>query len=125
MSLRSLESLGYLELFVADISTWSFGYLEYFVTTGNTPATKWKPGFMLHELVFLGCHSQFASYPYTFASYSHVIKFYNFMLRISTDKFQCNIFLYRCFSNATRQQVVVLYKQLSVRPHQTDTCESA
>ena len=26
---------------------------------------------MLHELIFLGCHSQFASYPYTFASYSH------------------------------------------------------
>ena len=43
-SLRSLESLGYLESFVADISTWSFGYLEYFVTTQNTPATKWKPG---------------------------------------------------------------------------------
>ena len=27
--------------------------------------------FMLDELVFLGCHSQFASYLYTFASYSH------------------------------------------------------
>ena len=27
--------------------------------------------FRLHELVFLGRHSQFASYPYTFASYSH------------------------------------------------------
>ena len=30
--------------------------------------------FMLHELVFLGCHSQFASYPYTFASYSYSCK---------------------------------------------------
>ena len=29
---------------MADVSTWSFGYLEYFVTTRNTPATKWKPG---------------------------------------------------------------------------------
>ena len=29
---------------------------------------------MLHELVLLGCHSQFASYPYTFASYSHSCK---------------------------------------------------
>ena len=30
---------------MADVSTWSFGYLEYFVKTRNTPATKWKPGF--------------------------------------------------------------------------------
>ena len=30
--------------------------------------------FMLHELVFLGCHTQFASYPYTFASYLHSCK---------------------------------------------------
>ena len=29
---------------------------------------------MLHELVFLGCHSQFASYPYTFALYSYSCK---------------------------------------------------
>ena len=29
---------------------------------------------MLHELVFLGCHSQFASYPYTFALYSYGYK---------------------------------------------------
>ena len=34
-SLRSMESLGYLESFVADVSTWSFGYLEHFVTTRN------------------------------------------------------------------------------------------
>ena len=35
--------------------------------------------FMLHEQVFLGCHSQFPSYPYTFASYSHscnILKLY-------------------------------------------------
>ena len=43
-SLRpSLESLGYLESFVAEIST--FGYLEYFVTTRNTPRTKYKSSF--------------------------------------------------------------------------------
>ena len=30
-----------------------------------------KLSFMLHELVFFGCHSQFASYRYTFSSYSH------------------------------------------------------
>ena len=29
---------------MADVSTWSFGYLECFVTTRNTPVTKWKPG---------------------------------------------------------------------------------
>ena len=29
---------------------------------------------MLHELVFLECHSQFASYPYTFASYADSCK---------------------------------------------------
>ena len=30
--------------------------------------------FMLHELVFLACHSQIALYPYTFASYSYGCK---------------------------------------------------
>ena len=30
--------------------------------------------FMLHELVFLGCHSKLASYPYTFTSHSHSCK---------------------------------------------------
>ena len=30
--------------------------------------------FMLHELEFLGCQLQVASYPYTFASYSHSCK---------------------------------------------------
>ena len=30
--------------------------------------------FMLHKLMFLGCHLEFASYPYTFASYSHSCK---------------------------------------------------
>ena len=29
---------------------------------------------MLRELIFLGCHSQFASYPYTFTSYSYSCK---------------------------------------------------
>ena len=29
---------------------------------------------MLHGQLFLGCHSQFASYPYTFASYSYSCK---------------------------------------------------
>ena len=29
---------------------------------------------MLRELLFLGCHSQLTSYPYTFASYSYGCK---------------------------------------------------
>ena len=29
---------------------------------------------MLHELIFLECHSQFVSYPYTFTSYSYSCK---------------------------------------------------
>ena len=32
--------------------------------------------FMLHELVFLVCHLQFALYPYTFASYSYGCKIF-------------------------------------------------
>ena len=28
----------------------------------------------LHELIFLGCHSQFTSYPHTFALYSYSCK---------------------------------------------------
>ena len=30
--------------------------------------------FMLHELLFFGCDSQFASYPHSFVSYSHSCK---------------------------------------------------
>ena len=42
--------------------------LDYAERPGN------QLSFMLHELVFLGCHSQFTSYPYTFASYLHSCK---------------------------------------------------
>ena len=36
----------------------------------ETPHPSNQLSFMLHELVFFGCHLQFALYPYTFASYS-------------------------------------------------------
>ena len=88
--------------------------------------------FMLHELVFLGCHSQFASYPYSFASYSYSCKilqpYVAATVKMHSDAIFCSIGASRMETfikiNA-RQQIVVLYKQLSVRTHQTDTCESA
>ena len=53
-------------------------YYDFKTCTVQTDAEIYQPGnqlsFMLHELVFLGCHSQFASYPYTFASYSYSCK---------------------------------------------------
>ena len=33
---------------MADVSTWWFGCLEYFVTARNTPATKSKPDLIQH-----------------------------------------------------------------------------
>ena len=43
-------------------------------TDAQIPHPRNQLSFMLHELVFLGCHLQFASYPYTFASYSYSCK---------------------------------------------------
>ena len=61
-----------------------------------------------------------------------VVKFYTIRCSYGTDEFRYNIFLYRCFSNEYihkksifNQQIVALYKQLSVRTDQTGTCESA
>ena len=44
----------------------------YYLDYAEKPHSGNQLSFMLHELVFLGCHSQFASYPYTFASHSHI-----------------------------------------------------
>ena len=53
-------------------------YLDFKTCTVQTDTEISQPGnqlsFMLHELVFLGFHSQFASYPYTFVSYSYSCK---------------------------------------------------
>ena len=49
--------------------------------------------FMLHALVFLGYHSQFASYPYPFPSYSYSCKILQPYVA-TTDAFQCGIILH-------------------------------
>ena len=54
--------------------------------------------FMLHELVFLECHSQFASYPYTSVRYSHTCKILQSYV-VATVRMHFDIFLCRCFSN--------------------------
>ena len=45
-----------------------------FRNTSEIPQPCNQLSFMLHELVFIRCYSQFASYPYTFASYSYSCK---------------------------------------------------
>ena len=40
----------------------------------NTETNYWLGNLLLHELVFLGYHSQFTSYPYSFTSYSYSCK---------------------------------------------------
>ena len=51
---------------------------DFKTCAAQTDAAISQPGnqlsFMLHELVFLGCHLQFASCAYTFASYSYSCK---------------------------------------------------
>ena len=87
--------------------------------------------FMLYKLVFLFCHSQFASYPYTSASYSHSGKilqpYVAVTVRMHSDAIFSAIGASRMKTSSkinTRQQIVVLHKQLSVLTHQTDTRES-
>ena len=50
-------------------------YFDFKTCTFQTDPEIPQPGnrlsFILHELVFLGCHLQIASYPYTFSSYSY------------------------------------------------------
>ena len=43
-------------------------------TAAEIPQASNQLSFMLHKLVFLGCHLQFTSYPYTFASYLYSCK---------------------------------------------------
>ena len=86
---------------------------------------------MRHELVFLGCHSQFSSYLYTSASYLHSCKLLLSLVAATVQKHSDAIFFSIGASRMktskinAHQQIVVLDKQLSVRTHQTDTCESA
>ena len=79
--------------------------------------------FILHGLVLLGCHSQFALYHYSFASYLYSCKINFTTIRCvdSMNAFQCGILLYQCFSNEIVinndlcQPIVILYKPLSLR----------
>ena len=46
----------------------------YCLDYAERPDTGNQLSFMLHNMVFLECHSQIASYPYMFASYLHSCK---------------------------------------------------
>ena len=59
---------------------------------------------MLHELVFLGCHSQFALYPYTFASYSYSCKILQPYVAV-TVRMHSNAVL--CFTGALLIKTVI------------------
>ena len=56
----------------------SYYYFDFKTCTVYTDAQVPRPGnqlsFILHKPVLLECHSQFTSYPYTFASYSYTCK---------------------------------------------------
>ena len=87
---------------------------------------------MLHELVFWGCNSQFALYPHKFPPYTHSCKilqpYVGATLRMYSDAifFSGDASRMKTFIRINVcQQIVVLCKHLSVRTHQTDTCESA
>ena len=55
-----------------NISCCYFDFKTYTVQTdAKIPQPGNKLSFMLHEVVFLGCHSQFASHLYRFTSYSY------------------------------------------------------
>ena len=85
--------------------------------------------FVLHELVFLGCHSQFASYPYTFASDSYSCKilqpYVAATVRMHSDAVlsSTGALLMKTFIKDNRQlhMVHLRFGQIWL----TDTCESA
>ena len=122
------------------LSSYKTEYLPLFLNFKNMHCLDYEerpqPGnqlfFMLNELVSLGCHSQFASHPYTFASYSYGCKILQphvaATARMHPDAmfFSIGASQMKTFIKIiARQQIVVLYKQLSVWTHRTDTCESA
>ena len=84
---------------------------------------------MLHELVFLECHSQFASYPYTFASYSYGCKilrpFVAATVRMHSDAVlssTCALLMKTVTGNNPRSQIVhIRFGRIRL----LDTCESA
>ena len=88
--------------------------------------------FMLHELVFLGCHSHFASYPQSFASYSYSCKipqpYVAATVRMRSDAvlFSTGAPLMKTVTkNNCQQLMVVLHKPLSLQIRSPATCKSA
>ena len=84
---------------------------------------------MLHELVFSRCHSQFTSYPYTFASYSYSCKilqpYVAATVRTHSDAVlsSTGALLMKTVIESNRQQQMVCF--LFGRIRLPDTCESA
>ena len=84
---------------------------------------------MLHELVFLGCHSQFASYPYTSAWYSNSRKilqpYVAATARMHSDAilFSTGALLMKRVIKNNRQQQMVHFRFGRIRL--PDTCEPA
>ena len=80
---------------------------------------------MLHELVFLGCHLQFATYPYSCKILQPyvvaTVRIHSDAIFSSISASQMKTFI----KNQCSSTNSVFYKQLSVRTHQTDTCETA
>ena len=88
--------------------------------------------FMLHELVLLWYHSQFASYPYLFVSDSYSCKILQPYVVATVREHSDAVFssiggcLMKTFTkNQCSSTNSILCKQLPVRTHQTDTCELA
>ena len=67
-----------------------FRLMQKYLIPGN------QLSFMLQELVFLGCHTQIASYRYMFASYSYGCKI---LQPYGADAFRCGIIVHWCSSN--------------------------
>ena len=84
---------------------------------------------MLHELVFLGCHSQFALYPYTFAPYSYICEilqpYVAAAVRTRSDAVlsSTRALLMKTVKNNYRQQQII--HAGFCRIWLPDTCESA
>ena len=84
---------------------------------------------MLHELVFLRCHSQFSSYPYTFAPYSYSCKILQPCVeataRVHSDAVLSStaaLLMKTVMKNNCQQQMVHFCFGRILLP---DTCESA
>ena len=87
--------------------------------------------FRLHELVFFWYHSQLASYPYLFASYSYskiLQPYIAATVRMHSDTVLCSTgapLIKRFIKNSCHLQMVILYKPLSLQIRSPSACKSA